>query len=303
MTPVAVKATLLLVDDSPANLHSLIAGLRDQYQILLATDGEQALQVAKNSLPDLILLDVMMPGTDGYQVCRQLKQDPLTAEIPVIFVTGKTDERDEMVGFELGAVDYITKPFSLPLVLRRVQTHLELKYHRDQLRRQSREDGLTGLANRRCFDEFLQRSWQQALARRQSLALILSDVDYFKKYNDGYGHPAGDACLAAVAAAMAAVPLPAQALLARYGGEEFVLLAPLNLPAAAALAEALRVAVAALAIDHQYSPVSPQVTLSLGVAVCEVTSHGSAALLLQYADTALYQAKQQGRNCVCVYPG
>jgi diguanylate cyclase (GGDEF)-like protein len=171
------------------------------------------------------------------------------------------------------------------------------------LRRQSREDGLTGLANRRCFDEFLQRSWQQALARRQSLALILSDVDYFKKYNDGYGHPAGDACLAAVAAAMAAVPLPAQALLARYGGEEFVLLAALNLPAAAALAEALRVAVAALAIDHQYSPVSPQVTLSLGVAVCEVTNHGSAALLLQQADTALYQAKQQGRNCVCVYPG
>lgn len=303
MTPVAINATLLLVDDSPANLHSLIAGLRHQYQILLATDGEQALQVARQSLPDLILLDVMMPGTDGYQVCQQLKQDPLTSEIPVIFVTGKTDERDEMVGFELGAVDYITKPFSLPLVLRRVQTHLELKYHRDQLRRQSREDGLTGLANRRCFDEFLQRSWQQAMARGQALALILADVDYFKKYNDGYGHPAGDACLAAVAAAMSAVPLPPQALLARYGGEEFVLLAPLSLPVAAALAEALRVAVAGLAIEHQFSPVSPQVTLSVGVAVCDAVSQGSTALLLQQADAALYQAKQQGRNCVCVHTG
>lgn len=299
------QTSILLVDDSPANLHALIAALRGQYNILLATNGEQALEIASRVVPDLILLDVMMPGTDGYQVCRLLKQQPRTRDIPVIFVTGKTDEQDEMAGFELGAVDYITKPFSLPLVQRRVQTHLELKYHRDNLRRQSHEDGLTALANRRRFDEELASCWTLA-TEQQWLSLILADVDFFKKYNDGYGHQAGDACLQQVAAALRTVALPPGALLARYGGEEFVLiLAGTGNIQALQLAEQLRQAVAALQLAHQYSSVAPVVSLSLGVASCQPGAGrvASAHTLLEQADQALYQAKQQGRNCVCDFTG
>lgn len=297
----AKRASILLVDDSPANLHALIAALRDQHNILLATNGEQALEIAGRVIPDLILLDVMMPGTDGYQVCRQLKQQPRTADIPVIFVTGKADEQDEMAGFELGAVDYITKPFSLPLVQRRVQTHLELKYLRDNLRRQSHEDGLTALANRRRFDEELQACWEQATRHGQWLSLILSDVDFFKKYNDGYGHQAGDNCLQQVAAALRSVALPAGAVVARYGGEEFVVILP-DTGQAQALhyAEQLRLAVAAMQLEHQFSTVAPVVSLSLGVACCQPAAGQltGPSQLVEQADQALYQAKQQGRNCV-----
>lgn len=295
------RASILLVDDSPANLHALIAALRDQHSILLATNGEQALEIAGRVIPDLILLDVMMPGTDGYQVCRQLKQQPRTADIPVIFVTGKADEQDEMAGFELGAVDYITKPFSLPLVQRRVQTHLELKYLRDNLRRQSHEDGLTALANRRRFDEELQACWEQAGRHGQWLSLILSDVDFFKKYNDGYGHQAGDGCLQQVAAALRSVELPAGAVVARYGGEEFVVILPDTAKVQALhYAEQLRLAVAALQREHQFSAVAPVVSLSLGVACCQPAAGQLAgpSQLVEHADQALYQAKQQGRNCV-----
>jgi diguanylate cyclase (GGDEF)-like protein len=296
-------ASILLVDDSPANLHALIAALRGQYNILLATSGEQALDIAGRVVPDLILLDVMMPGTDGYQVCRQLKQQTRTRDIPVIFVTGKTDEQDEMAGFELGAVDYITKPFSLPLVQRRVQTHLELKYHRDQLRRQSHEDGLTAVANRRRFDEELEACWHSA-QHAQWLSLILSDVDFFKKYNDGYGHQAGDCCLQQVAAAMRSVVLPAGALLARYGGEEFVVLLPgIDGTEAMRYAEQLRLAVAALQREHRFSTAGPVVSLSLGVATCQPAGGQltQAKQLIEQADQALYQAKSQGRNSVCFF--
>lgn len=297
------NASILLVDDSPANLHALIAALRGQYQILLATNGEQALDIASRVVPDLILLDVVMPGTDGYQVCEKLKQQSRTRDIPVIFVTSKTDEQDEMAGFELGAVDYITKPFSLPLVQRRVQTHLELKYHRDQLKRQSYEDGLTALANRRRFDEELSACWEMAKPS-QWLSLILSDVDFFKKFNDGYGHQAGDSCLQQVAKAMRSVALPAGAVLARYGGEEFVVLLPgIAQDEAVVCADKLRQAVAALQLEHRFSAAAPVVSLSLGVASCQPadSTETSGKQLIEQADQALYQAKHQGRNCVCVF--
>jgi diguanylate cyclase (GGDEF)-like protein len=297
--PASMRPKLLLVDDVRANLLLLAKVLGRDYECLLATDGPSALEQAVNHAPDLILLDVLMPGIDGYEVCRRLKEDPRTMNIPVIFLTTLTEEEDEKAGLEAGAIDYIAKPFRLPIVKARVRNHLELKRRGDLLEQLAGLDGLTGVPNRRRFDEMLATEWHRAQRHGGSLALIMLDIDFFKSYNDHYGHPQGDDCLRKVTSALSTVLRRAADFLARYGGEEFAaILADMTLDEAVITAEQMRERVAEQAIPHGCSAIAPYVTISLGVAARTPGEQDSAADLLADADAALYRAKHAGRNQV-----
>jgi diguanylate cyclase (GGDEF)-like protein len=291
---------LLVVDDQPANIQALYQAFSADHQVLMATGGEQALKLAATKLPDLILLDVVMPGMDGHEVCRRLKAEPATRDIPVIFVTAHSDEAAETQGLALGAVDFISKPVNPAIVRARVKTHLTLKAQADLLRQWVYVDGLTGVRNRRGFDEQLAAEWGRSVREGSALSVVLLDVDFFKRYNDHYGHQAGDACLRAVAACLRqAVKRPAD-LVARYGGEEFACLLPgTPLDGALAFARQLGAAVEALALEHAQSTVSPVVTVSLGVCATDGNQPGTADALLRAADAQLYAAKAAGRNRSC----
>ncbi|SDM40209.1 response regulator receiver modulated diguanylate cyclase [Oryzisolibacter propanilivorax] len=304
-SPPQARPRLLVVDDQPINIQALHRVFQADYEVCMATSGAQALEFCRHHrLPDVILLDVLMPGMDGLQVCRRLKADPLTADIPVIFVTGLTSPEEETAALEAGGVDFISKPVNPAVVRARVRTQLTIKAQSDHLRSLAFLDGLTGIANRRRFDEALATEWRSALRCGEPLALLMIDIDHFKRYNDHYGHQAGDACLQAVARTIERHAARPHDLAARYGGEEFVcLLAGSTLAGAQAKAEALRQAVADLRQAHADSPVAPHVTVSVGVAVQLPAPGGEADALLAAADAALYQAKHAGRDrCITAPP-
>ena len=294
------KPLILIVDDTPTNIQILAESLTADYRIKVAVSGMAALDVvAKQGLPDLILLDVMMPDMDGYEICRQLKQNPATSGIPVIFVTAMSEADDEERGLKLGAVDYITKPFHLPIVKARLQNHIKLKLLSDQLESLAWLDGLTGVPNRRRFDDVLGAEWKRAQRTGAPLSLIMVDIDHFKEFNDHYGHGAGDICLRRVAATLAASVTRAGDLAARYGGEEFVLLMPgTDIDGARLLAEQLRSSIEAQRIPHERSSTSCWVTMSAGYASLIPSQDGDALMLLEEADQMLYYAKKSGRNRV-----
>jgi diguanylate cyclase (GGDEF)-like protein len=288
------KPRLLLVDDQAVNIQILYQILGSDHELIMATSGAQALTVCVNQKPDLILLDIMMPEMDGLEVCRRLKSDPQTRDIPVIFVTAQSDPSEEAAGLELGAVDFISRPINAPVVLARVRTHLTLKYQSDLLRSMAFLDGLTGIANRRNFDETLAIEWQDCKRNKYPLSLILMDIDHFKRFNDHYGHQAGDTCLLSMATAMQECMGRAHDLVARYGGEEFVCILPnCSLVGASQLAEKIRTKVQALPIPHA---ASPTVTLSAGVSCVVPDEDLSWGLLVSLADQQLYAAKMAGRN-------
>ncbi len=299
------RCTVLLVDDDPTVIQGLGHMLADLGRLRFATSGNEALRMARQSPPDLVLLDVEMPDLSGFEVCQRMKSDPLLADVPVIFITSHDDPEQELTGLTLGAVDFIHKPPRGPLVLARVRTHLRMKRMADALRRAADTDGLTGIANRRRFDETLAREALRAQRGGASLSLLMVDIDHFKAYNDHFGHPAGDRCLQAVAHAMRdCVRRPAD-LLARYGGEEFVLLLPdTDAEGAAEVARQLLRAVDLLARPHPASPVAAQISISVGA--CSAAAGGSAAssvldaqALVDGADRALYAAKAAGRHRAC----
>lgn len=294
------RPKILIVDDVPANIKMLREVLKSNYDISFATNGREAIDLLKSGdVPDLILLDIMMPEMDGYEVCRTIKSEPLTAKIPVIFITSKDDEADEIKGFEAGAVDYVTKPFSIPVVNARVQTHVELKQQREILEDLSSLDGLTGVPNRRNFNEFLEKNWLFCQRAGRPVALIMMDIDHFKAFNDQYGHLEGDECLKKVAAVLGSCINRNTDILARYGGEEFAAILPVtDLEGAADIAELMRSSVEALAIPHAESSVARHVTISLGVASMIPIKEMPAATIIQTADRALYAAKMSRRNCI-----
>ena len=292
------RQKVLIVDDSPTNIHALYAILSTEHEVLFATNGEEALELAARERPDLVLLDVIMPGLNGYQVLMALKQDPATAHIPVIFVTAMGDIEDEAKGLGLGAIDYIIKPFSPGIVRIRVNNQLELKRHRDLLKELSNRDGLTGIANRRAFDEKLAQEWQRGMRSESPLALVMVDVDHFKAFNDHYGHGDGDDCLRRVARALTVVPMRAADMVARLGGEEFGCILPdTDIEGARKVAEEMRLQIVALEQGHEEGE-DGLVTISLGVAVCHPALDDDAEALLRRADAALYRAKKAGRNRV-----
>ena len=291
------KPLLLVVDDQPSNIQTLYEIFKDDCEVCMATSGHDAIAFCKSRHPDLILLDVVMPDMGGYAVCAHLKSDPLTQHIPLIFVTAQNDPAEEARGFEQGAVDFITKPFHANVVRARVRTHLTLKHQSDLLRSLSLTDGLTGVANRRQFDLVLQSEWRACMRTGQPLALIFIDVDYFKKYNDHYGHQAGDQCLISIASALNDNFTRSHDLLARYGGEEFAGILPdTPLHGAEQKARQLETVIRDICIPHAKSTVAEVVTVSLGVAVTVPVKGSDSSALIASADSHLYLAKQAGRG-------
>jgi diguanylate cyclase (GGDEF)-like protein len=310
---ILVNDNILLVDDDPATIQLLGRMLADVGNLRFATSGEDALRLAHESAPDLVLLDAELPGMSGFQILEELKADSVLADVPVIIVTSHSEPAFELTGFELGAADFIAKPVSAPLVVARVKTQLRVKRIADELRRIAMIDALTGVANRRSFDDALEHEWRRAQRAGDALALLMIDVDHFKSFNDRYGHPAGDACLRAVAQALLGTSLRPADLVARYGGEEFVVLLP-QTPRAGAehVAHSVLDAVEALTIRHDASSAARHVTVSMGVACYDDASEcwtapsadsRAAGLgprhspldLVRAADMALYHAKRSGR--------
>ena len=297
--------SILIVDDTPGNIQLLERVLSHAYTISSAGDGPEALALLENGdKPDLILLDVMMPGMNGYEVCRRIKQDPTMRHIPVIFVSALDQLKDQQLGFDLGAVDYITKPFWVALVIARVNVHIKLKLKSEMLEKLAFLDGLTDIPNRRGLEETLIKEMERARRSGTPLSALMIDVDHFKTFNDKYGHGAGDVCLKKVARALdAGVKRPGD-FIGRYGGEEFsVILADCNSAGAALVAEDLRERVANLKIPHAHSTAADHVTVSIGYTSQVIGSESSWTGLMEEADKALYLSKTRGRNCVSAYEG
>ncbi len=291
------RSRILIVDDIPDNIKSLNAILEDDYSISFATYWKKALEIASRNLPDLILLDILMPDMDGYEICRRLKSDPTTRDIPVIFITALNGEAEEEKGLAAGAADYITKPFHPAIVRLRVRNHLMLKLQRDRLAALTMTDGLTEIANRRRFDLHLDAEWRRCQRMRTPLSVVMADVDRFKAFNDRYGHAAGDECLKKVARALDGVPRRPGDLVARIGGEEFICLLPgTDAEGARVIAERVCAAVYDLAIPHADSSADGRVTISAGVATVQPTRDGTPETLLKQVDNRLYEAKRAGRN-------
>lgn len=309
----------ILIIDADASLQSLLRHCLEQegYEIVEATTGHIGLSLYREIQPNLVLLSSELPDRDGFQCCAQLQTLPGADYTPILIMTSLEEPNSVDRVFEAGATDYITKPVHLRALHQRVcrlikqmQLQRELETTNQMLQRLISIDGLTQLANRRRFDEYLDQEWRRLLREQFShthptpklLSLILCDIDYFKAYNDTYGHQAGDRCLQRVAKAIqGAVRRPAD-LAARYGGEEFVILLPTtNSEGAYRVAETIRTRVKALGIAHRDSQVCKYVTLSAGIATTSPSANEGLESLIEAADIALYQAKKQGRDRCCVY--
>jgi diguanylate cyclase (GGDEF)-like protein len=291
------RSRILVVDDDPSIVDLLEAFLQHEYHVSVATHGEQAIDLCRRQLPDLVLLDVMMPGPDGYEVCRRLKSDPATRDVPIIFVTARDEVDEEIRGLEAGAVDFLSKPVHRAIVLARVRTHIVLRQQAAKLRDMAMTDILTGVANRRCVEERLDSEWRRCRRNQVPIAVIMIDIDHFKFYNDAYGHQAGDNCLQHIAAALKKGLRRPGDLLGRYGGEEFLCLLPeTTLDRAVERADELGRAVMALNIVHAHAADERVVTISRGVSATVPTGETELADLLEVADAMLYDAKRGGRN-------
>lgn len=293
--------TVLIVDDMAANIAILSDLLQSSYKIKIAKSGQRALEIAKSKeKPDLILLDIEMPQMSGYDVCKILKSSSETRNIPIIFVTAKNDTMDEEYGLNLGAIDYIKKPFHPAIIKIRVKNHMDLKLKSDKLEELSMIDSLTNIPNRRFFNENFEKKYREILRDKKSLALIMIDVDFFKLYNDNYGHWQGDECLRKVAQTLRKNLKRPTDTVSRYGGEEFVvLLKDIDSDGAKKVVQSLIDAVANLKIEHKYSTVSEFVTISAGLSIKESDEDISKEDFLKIADDELYRAKESGRNKFC----
>lgn len=291
------RQRILVVDDSCFNAKVLAAVLQDDYDVAIAKSGEACLEYVKANEVDLIFLDVVMPGLDGYEVCQKLKANLLTRDIPVVFVSAHDEVENQTKGLQLGAIDYLVRPAQPAVVRAKAQNYLALKKHHDMLEGFSFKDGLTGLFNRRYLNEHLERSWNEAFQQQAVLTLIFADVDYFKNYNDFYGHLAGDACLQKIAEAIQSSLVWPAAMAARYGGEEFMVILPGHaMMAAIEQSRRIQDRLAEMQLQHAKSQVNPFVTLSMGLASIVPTAPRQEKVLVEMADMALYKAKKTGRN-------
>lgn len=309
---------ILVIDDTKTERMIMTAYLeRLGHEVITGADGKQALDLYQSESPDLILMDVIMPVMDGYQSAQQIRQ--LDDDwVPIIFLSAKISPDDISAGIDAGGDDYLTKPVDMVVLNAKVKAMQRIAAMRHRLIKVSDElaatnnklqklvniDGLTGIANRRYMDRFLQIEYSRAIRNQQPLSLVLGDIDYFKQFNDRYGHLDGDDCLKKVAAVLSSECKQDTDLVARYGGEEFAVILPnTDVERAKQLAENLRQAVADLCISHEKSAVADICTMSLGVASCVPQKGSTAEALLQQADEALYRSKEAGRNRVELFEG
>ena len=308
-----VLPILLVVDDQPLNAQVLVHIFSPDHLVRTASSGDQALEMCAEQLPDLILLDVMMPGMDGYEVCRRLKADSRTRDIPVIFVTAQNDPQEEATALSLGAVDFINKPVNASVVRARVQTHLRLRIALHQVWELAFHDGLTGLPNRRLLNDRMDQAMAVSQRSKSFGALIFLDLDNFKPLNDVYGHEVGDLLLAEAAQRLKACMREVDTV-ARFGGDEFVVLLTTLAPdrseateRARLVAEKIRLALfepyllpVAQGPDAEPLMVEHLCSASLGVALF-MGNDASASDVLKWADLAMYDAKEAGRDMICFY--
>ena len=292
------KPTILVVDDMTTTLLLLHDLLKDTYEVKIAKSGTKALEILESPNDiDLILLDIEMPDINGYDVCKRIKNNETIKNIPIIFITGRTSQEDEEYGLNLGAIDYITKPFNKAIVKLRIKNYLDLKIKNDMLEKLSMYDGLTNIKNRRFFDETFGKTFSEIKRDKKSLAVLMIDIDFFKPYNDNYGHGQGDETLRKVAKALEKTIKRASDFVARYGGEEFViLLKDINKDGVEAVANNLLNAVRELKITHEFSKIENYVTVSIGVSYYNSSSDITKLELLLKADETLYNVKNSGRN-------
>jgi len=292
------KPTILVVDDMTTTLLLLHDLLKDTYEVKIAKSGTKALEILESPNDiDLILLDIEMPDINGYDVCKRIKNNETIKNIPIIFITGRTSQEDEEYGLNLGAIDYITKPFNKAIVKLRIKNYLDLKIKNDMLEKLSMYDGLTNIRNRRFFDETFEKTFSEIKRDKKSLAVLMIDIDFFKPYNDNYGHGQGDETLRKVAKALEKTIKRASDFVARYGGEEFViLLKDINKDGVEAVANNLLNAVRELKITHEFSKIENYVTISIGASFYNSSSDITKLELLLKADETLYSVKNSGRN-------
>lgn len=292
------KPTILVVDDMTTTLLLIHDLLKDTYEVKIAKSGTKALEILESPNDiDLILLDIEMPDINGYDVCKRIKNNETIKNIPIIFITGRTSQEDEEYGLNLGAIDYITKPFNKAIVKLRIKNYLDLKIKNDMLEKLSMYDGLTNIRNRRFFDETFEKTFSEIKRDKKSLAVLMIDIDFFKPYNDNYGHGQGDETLRKVAKALEKTIKRASDFVARYGGEEFViLLKDINKDGVEAVANNLLNAIRELKITHEFSKIENYVTVSIGVSYYNSSSDITKLELLLKADETLYNVKNSGRN-------
>jgi diguanylate cyclase (GGDEF)-like protein len=294
------KNSVLIVDDERSNLAVLNKLLSGEYTVLTAKSGEEALKRVRENLPDLMLLDIMMPGMSGFDVLTRLKEYEDTKNIPVIVITGLDSEDDEERGFFLGAVDYITKPFKNAIVAARVRTHMKIVRQMRTIEMLGLIDPLTGISNRRGFDNRIDIDWRKCARDRSPISFLMMDLDKFKAYNDTYGHPQGDALLRAVAGIFSAAARRPSDLAARLGGEEFgVLLPDTDAEGALAIAELIRSRVEALRLPAADGSGTTSATISIGLVSTVPQENESFRDFISKADENLYTAKNSGRNRIC----
>jgi len=297
MAAIGELPSLLLVDDEPTNIQVLSEALRGDFSVYFALDGERALRAVRDHHVDLVLLDVVLPGMDGFEVLQRLKADSATRDIPVIFVTSRDDAEDETRGLAMGAVDYVSKPFRPAVVRARINTHLALKRQRELLAKHALIDGLTEIGNRRQFDNALAQRWRAQMRAKTPVGLVMLDIDHFKDYNDNYGHAFGDRCLKAVAACLASSFSRAEDVVTRFGGEEFAVI--VNAEQGDSFRhhlQGLLEAVNRLDIRHDFSKTASHLTVSGGAIRTRAEAGASPRDLVQAADELLYRAKNEGRN-------
>jgi diguanylate cyclase (GGDEF)-like protein len=293
------ELSILVIDDEKANLMVLNRLLAQEYSVFTAKSGEEGLSRVAAERPDLILLDIILPGIDGFEVLKTLKDSPETRSIPVIIITGLDNDTDEEKGLLLGAVDYISKPFKNAIVLARVGAHMQIVQHIRMIERLGLVDPLTNIPNRRCFDDRLAVEWRRAIREKQPISFMMMDVDKFKTYNDTYGHPQGDTLLRTIAKIFATATRRPGDLAARLGGEEFgVLLPDTTLEGALEVAEEIRSRVEAVRIPTADGNTITTVTISIGVTTQFPAEGSTVETFIAQADLNLYSAKETGRNRV-----
>jgi len=292
------KQTILIVDDNRESIQIVVDLLKSDYLVRGVTSAEKALQIVfSNRPPDLILLNVMIPELDGYVICKQIKEHSAVKDIPIIFITGKISDEDELYGFEIGAIDYITKPYKPVVVKARIHAHTELKRHRDRHIEMMDSDMLTGIANIRKFNEYLALTWNFAARESVSISLMLIDIDFFTQYNHYFGHQEGDDCIIQISQVLSDAIQRKTDFVARLEGGRFAcILQSTGMNGALKLADKVRLSISSLHIPHPYAVDNGDLTVSIGVA-SGIPERGSNEInLVTTAETALLKAKKSGRN-------